>query len=101
MPELPLRNPDAITSNQSRSTLSTSKRMRCFELLLVLTVAIADPFFKSLYFLKDGPNPAMHIGNSAWAYGLIREIICLLLLGYVLSRRGLRIRDLRLAMVPS
>jgi len=70
--------------------------MRWFELLLVITIAIADPLFKGLYFLKHGPSPGILFDNSRWTYGLIHEIICLLLLGYVLSRRSLRIRDLGL-----
>ena len=80
-------------------TLTTStnpKRQRWFELFLVLLIAFLTPIFNSLYFLQRGTSMQLGQGNSRWIFGLIHETTCLLLLGYVLSRRALRFRDLGL-----
>src|SRR3989442_12168674 len=37
-----------------------------------------------------------HISNISWSIGIIEEVTGLLLLGYVLSRRNLRFKDLGL-----
>lgn len=72
------------------------KRLRWFELFLVVVVACAGSFLSSLYVLKNGPSAAPHISNARWSVGIVHEATALLLLGYVLSRRKLRFKDLGL-----
>jgi membrane protease YdiL (CAAX protease family) len=64
-------------------------RLRWFELSLVLLVAFAGPLANALFLLHSGPAGMPHIPNARWLIGLMQEITSLLLLGYVLSRRGL------------
>lgn len=75
---------------------SDAKRIRWFELSLVLLVAFAGAFLSSVYLLNNGPSPGPHISNARWSINIIHEITSLCLLRYVLSRRNLRFRDLGL-----
>ncbi len=70
------------------------KRGRWFEICLVVLVGCGGPFLNSLYLLKYGPSAMPRVTNVRWLVGLVQEISGLLLLGYVLSRRGRRLRDL-------
>ncbi|HEV2135310.1 MAG TPA: type II CAAX endopeptidase family protein [Terracidiphilus sp.] len=72
------------------------KLVRWFELCLVLAVTFGGALFSSLDLLQNGPNALAHEQSFRWIYGLLREITCLALLGYVLWRRKLRFRDLGL-----
>jgi membrane protease YdiL (CAAX protease family) len=72
------------------------KQLRWFEVLLVLLVACGEPLLSSLYLLKNGPGAMPHISNARWTIGILHEVTALLLVGYVLSRRNLRFRDLGL-----
>jgi membrane protease YdiL (CAAX protease family) len=71
-------------------------RLRWFELSLVLLVGCAVPFLNSLAILINGPGAVHHISNYRWAVGIVQEVASLLLLGYVLSRRRLRFKDIGL-----
>jgi hypothetical protein len=59
-------------------------------------VAFGSSFLNSLYLLKNGPSTMPHISNARWSIGVVQELTGLLLLGYVLSRRSLRFKDLGL-----
>jgi uncharacterized membrane protein YhaH (DUF805 family)/membrane protease YdiL (CAAX protease family) len=65
------------------------KRQRWFEVCLVLLAAFGSSILYSLYLLKDGPSAMPHISSATWSIGIVQEATALLLLGYVLSRRGL------------
>jgi len=75
-----------------------SKRLRWFELSLVLLIAVGGAFLNSLYILINGRDAlqSMHPQNLRWVTGLLRELTVLLLLAYILSRRKMRFRDLGL-----
>jgi membrane protease YdiL (CAAX protease family) len=72
------------------------KRQRWFELCLVLLVACGSSILYSVYLLRNGPSAMPHISNARWSVGIVEEVTALLLLGYVLSRRGLRLSNLGL-----
>ncbi|HEV2491413.1 MAG TPA: CPBP family intramembrane glutamic endopeptidase [Candidatus Acidoferrales bacterium] len=80
-----------------RSELPAStKRLRWFEVYLVLLVACGASFLNSLYIFRFGPGAMPHISNIRWSMSVVQEMTSLLLLGYVLSRRNLRLQDLGL-----
>ena len=72
------------------------KRLRLFEVSLVIVVAFGNYFLSSLLILRDGKSVLPYFQGSRWAVGILHELIALCLLGYVLSRRSIRIRDLGL-----
>jgi membrane protease YdiL (CAAX protease family) len=63
-----------------------------------MLVSFGGPVLNSLYLLKSGPLGAGQLPNSRWAVGFAHEITSLLVVGYVLARRGRRFRDLGLGM---
>jgi membrane protease YdiL (CAAX protease family) len=71
-------------------------RLRWFEVSLVLLIAFGNSFINSLYLLRNGPSAMPPISGPRWSVGIIQEIAGLILLGYVLSRRKLRFKDLGL-----
>jgi membrane protease YdiL (CAAX protease family) len=77
-------------------TSAAARRQRWFEICLVLLVACGNSFLNALYILRNGPNAAPYMSNGRWLIGTFQEVIALLLLGYVLSRRNLRFKDLGL-----
>jgi membrane protease YdiL (CAAX protease family) len=93
--ELSLSGDALLTEIPSRVT-GNRKLLRWFELCLVMAVTFGGALFASLDLLQNGPNALAHEQSFRWLYGLLREITCLALLGYVLSRRKLRFRDLGL-----
>jgi uncharacterized membrane protein YhaH (DUF805 family) len=70
------------------------RRQRWFEVCLVLLVAFGGSILNSLYLLKNGPGAMPHISSARWSIGIVQEATALFLLGYVLSRRGLRFSSL-------
>jgi membrane protease YdiL (CAAX protease family) len=78
--------------------IADPKRYRWFELSLVLLVSCGGSFLQSLHLLIFGRALLPHLDHSSWnwAGGIIHEAASLLLLGYVLARRGMRFRDLGL-----
>lgn len=91
-----------VNSNESvenadlRRTGAESKKLQWFELALVLVIAVGGSFLSSLYMYLSSPNSAPPSSDLRWVSGIVHEIAALLLLGYVLSRRGCRLRDLGL-----
>jgi len=75
---------------------SRAKRKRWFELCLVLSLTFGGPLFQSLNLLRNGKDALPHVQDFMWSYGLLREIACFALLGYVLWRRNLRFKDIGL-----
>jgi membrane protease YdiL (CAAX protease family) len=73
---------------------AASQRPRWFELALVLSVAFGSPVFSSLYVLATGHTASPNSPSLHWGFQLFNETASLLLLGYVLWRRNLRVRDL-------
>jgi membrane protease YdiL (CAAX protease family) len=74
-----------------------NRLLRWFELGLVLLIAFGSFFLSSFsYYAGARPMPADWSQNMRWTTALFQESIALLLLGYVLARRKLRIRDLGL-----
>jgi hypothetical protein len=74
----------------SLDSVRSSQGQRWFELLLLLSIAFGPSIFASLQMLKNGQA----IGSAPWPLHLFHEITALLLLGYILSRRKLRLADL-------
>jgi membrane protease YdiL (CAAX protease family) len=93
-------SPTTIVSSPStnpRSEVSAGdRRKRWFEVCLVVLAACGSSIVNSLYLLVNGPGVMPHISNARWTIGIVQEITALLLLGYVLSRRGLRFANLGL-----
>jgi hypothetical protein len=73
------------------------RRLRWLEVCLVLLVAFGGYFLNSLYILGNGSGVGQQISNARWSVDSLHKITALLLLLYVLSRRGLRLRDLGLS----
>jgi membrane protease YdiL (CAAX protease family) len=76
--------------------IAASKGYRWFEVSLVLLISFGSYILKSLYLLIYGRNILPPIQDSRWVFQIIQEISGILLLGYVLSRRRLRFRNLGL-----
>ena len=93
-------SPVTIVSNASPSppkeVSAAERRQRWFEVCLVLLVACGGYVIYSLYLLIRGPSAATQISSFRWAGAIVQEVTALLLLRYVLSRRGLRFADLGL-----
>jgi len=92
-----MSDPPATTVTASNGLTQVpvgERRKRWFELCLVLLVACGAPLANSLYLLVNGPEAMPHLTNARWAVGILQEVTALLLLGYVLSRRGLSLRYL-------
>jgi Type II CAAX prenyl endopeptidase Rce1-like len=81
----------------SPEVASSETRQRWFELGLVLLVAFGGSFVNALYLLKNGPGAVPLQAGGKWGFGAVHEISSLLVLGYVLARRGLRFKDLGLS----
>jgi membrane protease YdiL (CAAX protease family) len=72
------------------------KRLRWFEVSLVLLISFGNSLFNSLYILSHGPNAAPRMSNARVLLGMLSEATSLALLGYVLWRRGRRFSDIGL-----
>jgi membrane protease YdiL (CAAX protease family) len=94
------RSPDATISDSAtdpQNELSEmERRRRWFEVCLVLLVAFGGHILSALYLLLHGPGAAPQASSFKSAGHILQEVTALLLLGYVLSRRGLRFRSLGL-----
>ena len=73
---------------------AAERRQRWFEVILVLLIACAGGIVNALYLLHNGPTGSLGTSSIRWTYGIIHETSVLLLLAYVLSRRGLRFNSL-------
>ena len=72
------------------------KRLRWFEVSLVLLISLGNSLFNSLYILSHGPGAAPRLTNLRVMLGMLSEATSLALLGYVLWRRGRRFGDIGL-----
>jgi membrane protease YdiL (CAAX protease family) len=72
------------------------KALRWFELALVLLIAFGASLVRSADILLRGRDALNAISSAGWIAQVVEEAGCLLLLAYVLRRRGMRIRDLGL-----
>jgi membrane protease YdiL (CAAX protease family) len=81
-------------------TVETEKRRRWLEVALVLTIAFGNSLLYSLYYLKNGPPHDPSVSWLKYAALIIQQTSTLLLLGYVLSRRGLSFRSIGLRWAP-
>jgi membrane protease YdiL (CAAX protease family) len=87
----------ASDSTHTRTELcAQERRQRWLELCLVLLVAFAGSVLRSVYVLKSGGSVEPPNLSLRWVVGLVQEATALLLLGYVLSRRGLKFSNLGL-----
>lgn len=75
---------------------AAERRIRWFEVVLILLVACGGSLLNSLYLLKNGPTAMPPVTSLRWTAGIVHEISCLLLLGYVLARRKLNFASLGL-----
>jgi hypothetical protein len=87
---------DIASTGAQPEASSSAARQRWFELCLVLLVACGTAFLNALNVLKNGTNAVPHMTSDKWLIGIVQEVTALLLLGYVLSRRSLRFKDLGL-----
>jgi membrane protease YdiL (CAAX protease family) len=78
------------------SEVPAEQRRRWFEVSLVLLVAFGSSILYSLFLLKNAPSGEASISDARWAARFVQDVTALLLLGYVLSRRGLRFSNLGL-----
>ena len=95
---------DTIISDSaanSRNELSAKeRRQRWFEVCVVMLVACGGYILFALYLLINGPSAVSQVSSLRSAGGIIHEAAALLLLGYVLSRRGLGFASLGLRWSP-
>lgn len=75
---------------------SEERRLRWFELFLVVALSLGLPLLNSFYLLKNAPTVAVRMTNLRSLYAIAHEGLCLLLLVYVLSRRKLGLQSLGL-----
>ena len=86
----------ATPSTTQREISTEEKRRRWLEVLLVLVMSLGSFFVSSVYLLENVPRTALEMTTVRSLYGFVHETVSLLLLWYVLSRRGLGFRDLGL-----
>lgn len=82
--------------NPRNEVSAEERRQRWRELCLVLLVAFGGSVLRSAYVLKVGPSIEPQVSSMRWVVGVVHEGTALLLLGYVLSRRGLKLSSLGL-----
>lgn len=95
-------SPELMTVDESMEAEASpesgihAKRIRWFELCLILLISFGGYFFNSLYVLLAGQGIKVgpHTQSAEWAVSLVHEAASLLLLAYVLWRRRRRLRDL-------
>lgn len=85
--------PQALTSVESPMR---AKHLRWFEVSLILVISFGGSLINAIYILRFGPTAAPHSSNARWFAATVQEAACLLLLGYILRRRGLGFKDLGL-----
>jgi len=91
-----LANVDQDVSTRVLTLSRDERRVRWFELSLVLVIAFGGSFLSSLYLMKAGKAGLPTVSEFRWARGFVQEIPCLILLWYVLSRRRKSFRDIGL-----
>jgi membrane protease YdiL (CAAX protease family) len=76
--------------------VQTEKRRRWLEVALVLIIAFGSSLLYSLYYLISGPPQGPSVSSLKYVAQILQQASTLLLLGYVLSRRGLDFRSIGL-----
>jgi membrane protease YdiL (CAAX protease family) len=79
----------------------SAKRRRWFEVCLVLLVACGGSIVYAIFLLAKGPSAAPQSSNVRYIAGIAHQFSALLLLYYVLSRRGLNFASIGLRWRPS
>jgi membrane protease YdiL (CAAX protease family) len=79
-----------------RPPKASDAALRWFELGLVLLIAFGSGVLGSIHVLVGAPVQSATVTYFRWISAGLTDIAALLLLGYVLRRRNLRIRDLGL-----
>jgi membrane protease YdiL (CAAX protease family) len=79
--------PSALAANQE----SGPQALRWFELSLVFLVSFTYPLLYSFNIVRDAFTPTF-----SWPFMIVQEVCALLLLSYVLLRRGLRLKNIGL-----
>src|SRR5690348_4317071 len=88
---------EVLPSDTGPPISGADKRQRWLEVFLVLVVACGGSVLNAVYLLETGPAGVSQFDHLRWTTGLFHEIISLLLLRYVLSRRRLGFRDIGLS----
>ena len=91
-----LSSPNADLPAETGAVAIADKGMRWFELVLVLLVAVGSSTVGSFYIARADLPALAHTTNLRWILGTFHELTALLLLFYVLRRRGLGLRALNL-----
>jgi membrane protease YdiL (CAAX protease family) len=78
----------------------TEKRRRWLELGLVLLIAFGNALLYSLYYLKNGPPHDLSVSSLRYPALVLQQGSTLLLLAYVLARRGLDFGNIGLRWSP-
>jgi membrane protease YdiL (CAAX protease family) len=76
--------------------LDRQKRLRWFEVSLVMLVAFGSALLNSVDILEHGPRLTRQMSGFGTLEFVVHEAAALLLVGYVLSRGGRRLRHLGL-----
>ncbi len=92
-PSVPLTDSNSL---EPRPISSHRKGQRWFEVALVMSVAFSGSLATSVFVLRNGPGAVTQLSSFRMLVGLIHEVTCLFLLGYVLSRQSRRFRDIGL-----
>lgn len=96
MPEQLVMLPDAPNAEVLPERQFAFERLRWFELALLLSIAVGPYIFSSLHILMTGQASTPYSQDYQNALSLFHQVTTLLLLGYVLSRRKVRLSDLGL-----
>jgi membrane protease YdiL (CAAX protease family) len=80
--------------------VQTEKRRRWLEVALVLIIAFGNSLLYSLFSLRNGAPHDPSVSSVKYAALIVQQASTLLLLGYVLSRRGLSFRSIGLRWAP-
>lgn len=96
MPDELTTTREALPIEAPLEPIADSKRYRWFEVSLVLLIACGGGFLNSLFLLRNGRGTLPYVQDSRWTIAIFQELTGLLLLGYVLSRRRMRFRNLGL-----
>jgi uncharacterized protein len=96
MTSVPYAMADTPSPENPPAKPTENRRLRYFEVCLVLLVAVSTSLLTSVYILVHGPSDARQVSSFRSVSGFVHEIVSLLLLGYVLARTGRRVRDLGL-----
>jgi membrane protease YdiL (CAAX protease family) len=83
-------------ANAFNKLTAEEKRQRWFEVCLVMLVACGGYVLFALYLLINGPSVAPQSSSLKSGGSIVHEVTALLVLGYVLSRRGRRFANLGL-----